>query len=1783
MADNKVNFLRGTSAEYEASAKDNDIFYYTTDDEKLYLGNKEITGGSITIDNTLSDTSKNPVQNKVITNALNVKANLTDIPTSLPANGGNADTVNNHTVKSDVPENAVFTDTKVTSVDNHYEPIGNITTSASGGTLTDISKSSSGVQVVTGVIKDEAGHVTGVTSAALKSTNDTYGVATSSTLGLVKSGTDITVAKDGNVSVNDNSHKHTVSNISDLTATAAELNVLDGITATTTELNYTDGVTSNIQTQLNTKAPIASPTFTGTPKAPTASAGTNTTQIATTAFVQTAVSNGLAASDAMIIKGTIGTGGTVTALPTTYKTGWTYRVVTNGTYAGQVCEIGDLIIALVDRNGSGNVDSDWCVAQTNINGAITGIKSGDAYIGVSQSGSVVTFTHKDVDRSNTTSTEKPSQGGTFTAVKSVTSDSKGHITGVDTETVTIPVHNAFSNVKVGSTTIASDTTTDTIEIAGSNVTLTPDATNDKLTIGITKANVTSALGYTPPTADTDRYVNKAAFSDDSANTAASPVKMTLTRAGSDTATVVGNIPKVSSSSAGVVPKGAAVSSQTTSTKFLREDGTWAAPSYIANTDTKVAQNNSTSNSDYRLLLSYSADDTNTTNTSYKSTNFKANPSTGALYAKGYDRYNITGQTLDVNTLTLSAGSPHTMHCIEKTAGGAANITNIPLTGQPFILDVELIRWGSTTDYITLQTFTSISDANNIYRRWCNSGTWRSWSKFVGDHTHVSADITDRIITTKVDDLNWGTVDKKAIPTISTIAFWNGAFEDNNASNLKYCSKGEFGDMATKSSSNYYTNTDLRLRAPKSLTTTNAEDFVMLYIDSVNGNDNNSGTNTSSPLKTFNAAVLKYKGDRELRIYLRDGTYTFPDYLADFNAIRIIGSSSGSTANSDPSKVTFTNRCVIGRCLTLYMEGVTIAPTSASSFAANIYAVALVKIYNCVITSPSNSISGLYLLTVANCDLCNLEINNADKALNFSGATAYVSALKSTTACTKSLNLSHGSIVNVAGGLPSINTQEYTLQDGASRLTIDGVDVTTTANNVVTASCTTAAATQVKVITLDDSRYTLKDNDILGVKFTYTNSYRSTTDNPITFSIGGVSYRVYRDETTLASGTDLQSFGKGGRSIYYRVDSTNHILIQIFHSWDDNTTYTPQSLGFGYGTCTTAETDTAKVATLSGYNLVTNGIVSIKFSYNVPASSTLNINSKGAKAIYNRGSAITSGIILSGDIATFIYNGSQYHLIAVDNPNAQAARKLTSAHTIDGVSFNGTGGVIHYATCSTAAATAAKVVSLTGFTLATGAKIAVKFTVTNTAANPTLNVNGTGAKAIYYRGAAISAGYLAANRTYEFIYNGTQYELVGDLDTNSDTHWTSKNIVGASNTATANAAATNGNVYLNHLENSSVKSAHNIVGSGATTVTSDANGKITISSNNTDTKVTNTLATTTKAYVTGTTSATTNTGTQVFDTGVYLDTTAGQLVATTFKGNLNGNASTATSATNSDKVDGKHAADFALSSNPSIEGEIRLLRQGNSTTIPTIFAWEDTIRIRNTLDESSNPTYTDFIVKPDGIYTEGMVSGSYIPRTKINDGGNADTLDGYHADTLMKPSYNIPISDNYINARVISDSNGKNIYREYIREKADSSATEMFLRLFTPGASGYSDLRATGTSSGVIWNFFGAKDVQIGGKSVLTSGMTYVSGKVSCPNVDMTIAAIATVTLGFKPSCIIAAVKSFDSSENLKTTTIMINDDDAQLLYGQSHSVAIAKTSTGFTANFGMGQIRLSSFYYIAFK
>lgn len=117
-------------------------------------------------------------------------------------------------------------------------------------------------------------------------------------------------------------------------------------------------------------------------------------------------------------------------------------------------------------------------------------------------------------------------------------------------------------------------------------------------------------------------------------------------------------------------------------------------------------------------------------------------------------------------------------------------------------------------------------------------------------------------------------------------------------------------------------------------------------------------------------------------------------------------------------------------------------------------------------------------------------------------------------------------------------------------------------------------------------------------------------------------------------------------------------------------------------------------------------------------------------------------------------------------NAKTASKWQTARKLNGLSIQGDSDRTNYAVCPTAAGTQAKTCDCAGFALVTGAEITVKFSATNTQNAPTLNVNDTGAKAIYYRGAAIPAAYLAANRTYTFRYNGSQYELVGDIDTST---------------------------------------------------------------------------------------------------------------------------------------------------------------------------------------------------------------------------------------------------------------------------------------------------------------------------------------------------------------------------------------------------------------------------------
>lgn len=94
----------------------------------------------------------------------------------------------------------------------------------------------------------------------------------------------------------------------------------------------------------------------------------------------------------------------------------------------------------------------------------------------------------------------------------------------------------------------------------------------------------------------------------------------------------------------------------------------------------------------------------------------------------------------------------------------------------------------------------------------------------------------------------------------------------------------------------------------------------------------------------------------------------------------------------------------------------------------------------------------------------------------------------------------------------------------------------------------------------------------------------------------------------------------------------------------------------------------------------------------------------------------------------------------------------------------------YAICNTPLSQKNKVATTTpssNFSLETGARVLVKFSA-HGGASPTLNINNTGAKPIYYRGSAVATNQIRAKGTYEFIYNGSQWDLIGDVDTNTNT-------------------------------------------------------------------------------------------------------------------------------------------------------------------------------------------------------------------------------------------------------------------------------------------------------------------------------------------------------------------------------------------------------------------------------
>ena len=197
------------------------------------------------------------------------------------------------------------------------------------------------------------------------------------------------------------------------------------------------------------------------------------------------------------------------------------------------------------------------------------------------------------------------------------------------------------------------------------------------------------------------------------------------------------------------------------------------------------------------------------------------------------------------------------------------------------------------------------------------------------------------------------------------------------------------------------------------------------------------------------------------------------------------------------------------------------------------------------------------------------------------------------------------------------------------------------------------------------------------------AFTATIDG-ITALRDGVCMWLKNGVITSAEGFTININNLGAKPVYHNMGEAtavtttfniNYTMLFIYNStrvtggcWDmvygynKDTTYTPVKLGFGYTTCSTAAATAAKTASLSSYALNTGGIVAVKFDNAVPANATLNINSKGAKAIYYKGAAITADVIKAGDTVTMIYS-TYYHVVSIDRWGTDIASMQTTINNL----------------------------------------------------------------------------------------------------------------------------------------------------------------------------------------------------------------------------------------------------------------------------------------------------------------------------------------------------------------------------------------------------------------------------------------------------------------------------------------------------------------------------------------
>ena len=185
-------------------------------------------------------------------------------------------------------------------------------------------------------------------------------------------------------------------------------------TITGVSINGTSIATSGVANITSVPASILTGAIPNGVTATTQTQSDNSTKIATTAYVDTAIGN---LPEPMVFKGSLGTGGTITVLPTAEASneGHTYKVIKDGTYAGQAAKIGDTFISTGSR---------WELIPSGDepSGTVTSITlNATSPIAIDNSAAITTSGIRTISHA--------SSGVSAGTYKSVTVNSTGHVTG----------------------------------------------------------------------------------------------------------------------------------------------------------------------------------------------------------------------------------------------------------------------------------------------------------------------------------------------------------------------------------------------------------------------------------------------------------------------------------------------------------------------------------------------------------------------------------------------------------------------------------------------------------------------------------------------------------------------------------------------------------------------------------------------------------------------------------------------------------------------------------------------------------------------------------------------------------------------------------------------------------------------------------------------------------------------------------------------------------------------------------------------------------------------------------------------------------------------------------------------------------------------------------------------------------------------------------------------------------------------------------------------------------